>query len=205
MRMRNVAADGTFCLSGIVALSLSFPSDFYGQFFSDDYVSKFARSGVEAIYELATHGLLESDATVTSQLKSAPAAACSPAGKLPHIILLHDESSFDITAAPGIKVPSGLSPAFQVVRRRVTATRGRRRRRAELVHRVQRAHRTVGALLWPFRHVGNAHCGRAGCARAAACAAADAAIRRSACIRSTAPFSVRATSRPRPASSAIWT
>ena len=65
VRMRNVAAGGTFCLSGIVALSLSFPSDFYGQFFNDDYVSKFARSGVEAIYELATHGLLESDATVT--------------------------------------------------------------------------------------------------------------------------------------------
>jgi hypothetical protein len=113
MRMRNVAAGGTFCLSGIVALSLSFPSDFYGQFFSDNYVSKFARSGVEAIYELATHGLLESDATVTSQLKSTPAAACSPAGKLPHIILLHDESSFDITAAPGIKVPPSYHQHFK--------------------------------------------------------------------------------------------
>ena len=49
-------------------------------FSADDYVSKFARSGVEAIYEFATHGLLESDATVAEQLNS-PAAACSPARK----------------------------------------------------------------------------------------------------------------------------
>jgi len=113
VRMRNVASGGALCLGGIVALSLSFPSDFYGQFFSDDYVSKFARSGVEAIYELATHGLLESDATVAERLKSMPAAGCSPAGKLPHIILLHDESSFDITAAPGIKVPPGYHKHFK--------------------------------------------------------------------------------------------
>ena len=89
------------------------PTELYGEFFPHDYVSKFARSGVEAIYELATHGLLESDATVTGQLKSTPVAACSPGGKLPHIILLHDESSFDITAAPGIKVPAGLQDHFR--------------------------------------------------------------------------------------------
>src|SRR5205814_2439829 len=33
--------------------------------------------------------------------------------KLPHMILLHDESSFDITAAPGIKVPPGYRDSFQ--------------------------------------------------------------------------------------------
>ena len=113
VRMRTAAVGSTFCLSGIVALSLSFPSEFYSQFFKDDYVSKFARSGVESIYELATHGLFESDATVAERLKSSPAAGCSPAGKLPHIILLHDESSFDITAAPGIKVPPGYSKHFK--------------------------------------------------------------------------------------------
>ena len=54
----------------------------------------------------------KSDATVTEQLK-APAAACNPAHKLPHIILLHDESSFDITAAPGMIVPPGYHRHFR--------------------------------------------------------------------------------------------
>jgi hypothetical protein len=50
---------------------------------------------------------------VAESLKAAPAAACNPSRKLPHIILLHDESSFDITAAPGIKVPPGYHRHFQ--------------------------------------------------------------------------------------------
>ena len=104
VRIRTTTLGSTLCMGGLVALSAAYPADLYGEFFSRDYVSKFARSGVEAIYEFATHGLLESDATVSDRLK-APAAGCSPGGKLPHIILLHDESSFDITAAPGMKVP----------------------------------------------------------------------------------------------------
>lgn len=112
VRMRTSALGSTLCMGGLVALTAAYPADFYGEFFNRDYVSKFARSGVEAIYEFATHGLLESDATVTERLK-APAAACSPGKKLPHIILLHDESSFDITVAPGIKVPSGYQRHFQ--------------------------------------------------------------------------------------------
>jgi hypothetical protein len=112
VRRRYALFGGAVCLGGLVALSLAIPSEFYGQFFRDDYVSKFARTGVEAIYELATHGLMESDAKATERLK-APAATCNPAGKLPHIILLHDESSFDITVAPGIKVPPGYQRHFK--------------------------------------------------------------------------------------------
>jgi phosphoglycerol transferase MdoB-like AlkP superfamily enzyme len=55
---------------------------------------------------------LQADARVTERLNAAP-AECNPPGKLPHIILLHDESSFDITAAPGIKVPSGYADHFR--------------------------------------------------------------------------------------------
>ena len=113
VRRRMAAAGGTLCVSALAALSLSFPASLYDEFFPHNYVSKFARTGVEAIYEVATHGLLESDASVTEQLKSASAFACSPSGKLPHIILLHDESSFDITAAPGINVPAGYQNHFR--------------------------------------------------------------------------------------------
>lgn len=112
IRIRTSALGGTLCMGALVALSMAYPADFYGEFFNRDYVSKFARSGVDAIYEFATHGLLESDALVTDRLK-APAAACSPGGKLPHIILLHDESSFDITAAPGMIVPPGYKRHFR--------------------------------------------------------------------------------------------
>ena len=40
-------------------------------------------------------------------------AGCHPTRKLPHIILLHDESSFDITVAPGVNVPAGYHRHFQ--------------------------------------------------------------------------------------------
>ena len=112
-RLRNCLLGATVCLSGLIGMTVAYPADFYGEFFNRDHISKFARSGVEAVYELATHGLMESDATVTDQLKGVPAAACNPGGKLPHIILLHDESSFDITAAPGIKVPPGYKKHFR--------------------------------------------------------------------------------------------
>jgi hypothetical protein len=111
MRMRASVFGGTFCMTALTVLSLSFPTDLYEDFFNQNYISKFARTGVEAMHELITHGYLESDATVTERLRT-PVAACAPARKLPHIILLHDESSFDITAVPGIKVPPGYQRHF---------------------------------------------------------------------------------------------
>src|SRR5262249_54672456 len=80
---------------------------------NQNYVSKFARTGVEAAREFVRHGYLESDASVAESLKSTSAAGCNPSRNLPHIILLHDESSFDITAAPGMKVPAGYRRHFQ--------------------------------------------------------------------------------------------
>jgi Sulfatase len=113
MRVRNSVIGSSLCMGALVTLSLSFPTDLYEDFFSQNYVSKFARTGVEAIHELITHGYWELDASAAERLKAAPATACNPSRKLPHIILLHDESSFDITAAPGIKVPPGYHRHFQ--------------------------------------------------------------------------------------------
>ena len=113
VRVRTALLGATLSLAGVTAMAAAYPTDLYGEFFGRDYVSKFARSGIEAIYEVATHGLLESDAFVTGHLKAMPAAACNPTAKLPHIILLHDESSFDITVAPGIKVPPGYQNHFK--------------------------------------------------------------------------------------------
>ena len=81
-------------------------------FLGDNYVSKFARSGVESMAALMTQGFMQSDAVAADQFKLLPVAACAPAGKPPHIILVHDESSFDIRMAPGIKVPDGYGSHF---------------------------------------------------------------------------------------------
>jgi hypothetical protein len=113
MRLRVSALGGTFCLVSLAALSLSFPTDLYEDFFGQNYLSKFARTGVEAMHELVTHGYLDSDAAITERLKAPPVAACAPTRKLPHIILLHDESNFDITDIPGVNVPSGYKNHFR--------------------------------------------------------------------------------------------
>ena len=85
-----------------------------GEVFADDNnISIFMRSGVEAVHILATQGYLESDAEVTERLKLTGEETCRPAGKRPHIILLHDESSFDIRAVNGVKVPPGYGAHFQ--------------------------------------------------------------------------------------------
>jgi hypothetical protein len=113
VRRRTSLIGGSLCMVLLIALSLLFPTDLHEDFVSENYVSKFARTGVEAIHEFAAHGYMQSDANVTASLDAAPVAACHPLRKLPHIILLHDESSFDITVAPGIKVPSGYADHFQ--------------------------------------------------------------------------------------------
>jgi hypothetical protein len=111
VRLRTSLVGAALCLASLVALSLSFPTDLHEDFVSQNYLSKFARTGVEAVHELATHGYLEADASVAGKLDAA--AACHPSRKLPHIILLHDESSFDITAAPGINVPARYRRHFE--------------------------------------------------------------------------------------------
>jgi hypothetical protein len=112
MRRSLAALGGAACLAGMAALTFVRPATFYEQFMGENYVSKFARSGVEAVWELATRGVLEADAAVAERLK-APVGDCAPKGKLPHIVMLHDESNFDIRAAPGVKVPAGYGRHFR--------------------------------------------------------------------------------------------
>lgn len=68
VRVRSSLVGGALCAVALIALSLSFPTDLQEDFISQNYVSKFARTGVEAIHEFATHGYLESDAGVTGGL-----------------------------------------------------------------------------------------------------------------------------------------
>ena len=109
----SVSASLAFaCIGGLTTLEIQNPLAQFEAFYGNNYVSSFARSGVDAISELMTHGLMESDAAVIDRLKAVPDATCRPQTKPPHIILIHDESSFDIRMAPGIKVPSGYGAHF---------------------------------------------------------------------------------------------
>jgi hypothetical protein len=112
MRRLTAIAGGAACLALLTGLSLAKPVHPGEAFGDDSYVSGFARSGVSALSELMTHGLLESDAVVIDRLKSVPNETCEPSGKRPHIVLVHDEGSFDIRAIDGIKVPADYGSHF---------------------------------------------------------------------------------------------
>jgi hypothetical protein len=113
VRLHAASIGGGSCLVGVACLSLVFPIEPHKAFYSDDYVSNFVRSGVAAISELMTHGFMESDAVIADRLESTIGETCQAAGARPHIIMVHDESSFDITAAPGIRVPPDYRRHFE--------------------------------------------------------------------------------------------
>jgi hypothetical protein len=100
------------CAGWLTILEMEFHMEPYEAYYGGNHVSAFARSGVDAVSDLMTHGLMESDPTVADRLKSVEGSTCRPATKPPHIILVHDESSFDIRVAPGIKLPSGYGSHF---------------------------------------------------------------------------------------------
>ena len=62
------------CLAGLTGVSLAFPQEEWVAFFPDAYVSKFVRSGVQAISELSRNGYLESSAHLTERLRTLPEA-----------------------------------------------------------------------------------------------------------------------------------
>ena len=100
------------CAGWLTILEMQFHMEPFEAYYGGNHVSAFARSGVDAVSDLMTHGLMESDPVVADRLKSVEGSTCRPATKPPHIILVHDESSFDIRMAPGIKLPGGYGTHF---------------------------------------------------------------------------------------------
>jgi phosphoglycerol transferase MdoB-like AlkP superfamily enzyme len=111
IRRRVALLGAAGCLAGLVGLALAFPNDPWEEFYGENYFSKYMRSGVTAVADLVTRGVLESDATVTSQLAAAADTPCT-VSKPPHIVMVFDESSFDIRAIPEVKTPAGYGPHF---------------------------------------------------------------------------------------------
>lgn len=100
-------------LAALAGYALTHPDDAWRGYYDDGYLSKFARSGVTAISDLLQYGVLQADASVPGRLDIPLLDACHPAGRRPHIVMIHDESSFDIRRAGGVKVPAGYGAHFQ--------------------------------------------------------------------------------------------
>jgi hypothetical protein len=113
VRLRAAALGAALCLGGLSALALTVPHDLYEEFENANYVSKFARTGVTGVVDLYARGYLESAAVASGRLAAVPDEACRPAAKPPHIVMVFDESSFDITQIAGIKVPPGYRDHFR--------------------------------------------------------------------------------------------
>ena len=108
-------------------MAVAAPEQPWEPFQGVNHISNLARSGVVAVSRLASTGWIEADPPANGPLSLAPgrarrrpacaatATVCDATARRPHIIMLLDESSFDVTAAPGIKVPAGYSDYFKSI------------------------------------------------------------------------------------------
>ncbi len=112
IRRRIAGPAAALCLSGLAGIAFAIPIEQEKEFLNDNYISKFARFGSVAVIDYFTRGLMESDVDVTERLKGA-AAECRLPRRAPHILLILDESSFDISALKHIKVPQNYQNHFK--------------------------------------------------------------------------------------------
>jgi hypothetical protein len=101
------------CLAALVGYSFEWPDEAWRGYYDDGYLSKFSRSGVTAVSDFINYGFMESAAAATERLKVPLLDSCHPAGRRPNIVMIHDESSFDVREADGIKVPAGYGSHFK--------------------------------------------------------------------------------------------
>src|SRR3954469_855016 len=114
-RIRHLpAAAGLLaCLAALTGQAITWPDEAWRGYYDDGYLSKFARSGVTAVSDFATYGFMESEAVTAERLKMPLVDSCHVAGRRPHIIMVHDESSWDIRQARDVKVPAGYGSHFK--------------------------------------------------------------------------------------------
>jgi Sulfatase len=113
IRRLPALASSLACLAALTGYALTCPDEAWRGYYDDGYLSKFARSGVTAVYDLMQYGVLEADSSTPDRLNVPLVDSCHPAGRRPNIIMIHDESSFDIREADGVKVPPGYGAHFK--------------------------------------------------------------------------------------------
>jgi phosphoglycerol transferase MdoB-like AlkP superfamily enzyme len=112
VRRATAFAVGVASLAALVGLTIVFPPETYEGFYGNSYVSHFSRTGVEAVSAYIKSGYMESAQAANDRLNLAE-DVCKPARKPPHIIMIHDESSFDARRLPDVKLPAGYGEYFK--------------------------------------------------------------------------------------------
>jgi hypothetical protein len=116
IRRLTALAGAVASLAAIVALSVAVPEQPWEPFQGVNHISNLARSGVASASQLASDGWLEAAAKSPGETPMPVASTgCAASARRPHIIMLLDESSFDIRSAPGIKVPAGYGDLFKSI------------------------------------------------------------------------------------------
>ncbi|WP_441229105.1 sulfatase-like hydrolase/transferase [Tardiphaga sp. 215_C5_N2_1] len=114
LRRRSALACAGVCLAGIVGLSAANPEKPWEPFQGVNHISNLARSGVVSVSHLTATGWIEADSkSLVSSAQASPMTTCEPGVKRPNIVMVLDESSFDVSAAPGVKVPAGYHDYFK--------------------------------------------------------------------------------------------
>src|ERR1700730_18158869 len=101
------------CLAALAGYAFAWPDEAWRGYYDDCYLSKFSRSGVIAVSDFINYGFMESDAVAAERLKVPLVDSCHPKGRRPNIIMIHDESSFDVREVEGVKVPAGYGSHFK--------------------------------------------------------------------------------------------
>ena len=113
IRRLPALASSLACLAALTGYALTHPDEAWRGYYDDGYLSKFARSGVTAVSDFLQYGFFEAAASTPDRLNVPLVDACHPTGRRPNIIMIHDESSFDIRVADGVKVPAGYGAHFK--------------------------------------------------------------------------------------------
>ena len=161
----------------MIGLSLANPEQPWEPFQGVNHISNLARSGVVAVSHLASTGWMEADADSRCRWRAArmpPRRSCRRSrtamrrrtGRTSSCCWTSRASTS--ATAPGIKVPDGYADFFKSADGKHAHVRGGGDRRADLVHRIQRADRPVGAVVRQPEILCDAHCRRPHHARPAA-------------------------------------
>ena len=140
-------------------MSVASPEQAWEPFQGVNHISNLARSGVVAVSRLASTGWIEADPPASGPLSLARDAhaaglpalpsgeACDATAKRPHIIMLLDEFELRRHRRARHQGAGGIFRLLQVHRRQATDHDRGVDRRPDMVHRIQRADRPVGAIV----------------------------------------------------------
>ena len=116
------------CGALITGLSTAWPEQPWEPFQGVNHISNLARSGVVSVSHLTSIGWIEAEPRSAGAGTFGAATPCATNASRPNIVMVLDESSFDLAAAPGIKLPPGYQDYFKSAdgkqRRLVTESSG---------------------------------------------------------------------------------